>query len=157
MEIEELSNMVSKTSISSKFYVDNSLEIDNNYFITSVNLNFYQMWCMFNTMPVIYKSGKCKYEWKFKKENTDVVFCIYDWNNKNSLLRTKKWYIGSNTEDKVQIAEFLKILCDAVECYNKYYKCVEENVFTNNEPLVNNCLQEIKRELIKNEHLLRIS
>ena len=132
MEIEELSNMVSKTSISSKFYVDNSLEIDNNYFITSVNLNFYQMWCMFNTMPVIYKSGKCKYEWKFKKENTDVVFCIYDWNNKNSLLRTKKWYIGSNTEDKVQIAEFLKILCDAVECYNKYYKCVEENVFTNN-------------------------
>jgi hypothetical protein len=142
-------------SISTPFYIDNNLDIKENYFITSVNLNFYQIWSIFNEIPIIYKNGKCKYEWRFQQNQGEPIFCIYDWNNPNSLLQTKKWYIGSNTNNEEKNSEFLKNLCDAIECYNLYYKSIENHIFTSKDPVVHKRLQQIKYSIVKHKELLK--
>lgn len=152
----ELIELLENAHISKPFIIDNTLEINENYFITSVNLNFYQIWAIFNTLPLIHTSGKCKYEWRFQKSKNEPIFCIYDWNNSKSLLQTKKWYIGSNTNDHDKISEFLKLLCDAIECYNLYYKCIEKHIFINDkDTLIHKRLQEIKSSIIHNRELLK--
>jgi hypothetical protein len=148
--------LIELNSLSTPYYIDNSLEISENYFITSVNLNFYQIWSIFNEIPIIHKNGKCKYEWRFQQKPGEPIFCIYDWNNPKTLLQTKKWYIGSNVKDDEKISNFLKNLCDAVECYNIYYKCIENHIFTNSsDPIVNKRLQQIKLSIIKYRELLK--
>jgi hypothetical protein len=147
--------MLENTSISTPFYIDNTLDISKNYFITSVNLNFYQIWSLFNELPIIHKNGKCKYEWRFQQKSEDPIFCIYDWKNPKSLLQTKKWYIGSNTQDEEKNSEFLKNLCDAIECYNLYYKSIENHIFRSNDPVIHKRLQQIKYSIIKYRELLK--
>lgn len=147
--------LIELNSLSTPYYIDNSLEISENYFITSVNLNFYQIWSIFNEIPIIHKNGKCKYEWRFQQNPREPIFCIYDWNNPKTLLQTKKWYIGSNVKDDEKISNFLKNLCDAVECYNIYYKSIENHIFTNRDPIINKRLQQIKLSIIKYRELLK--
>jgi hypothetical protein len=156
--LQNLNISVDNLHSSGIFIINNDLDITENYFITSINLNFYQIWSIFNTLPRIHKSGKCKYEWRFQKSKDDdePIFCIYDWNNPKSLLQTKKWYIGCNTNDQDKIAEFLKILGDAIECYNLYYKCIEKHIFINTKySIVHKRLQEIKLSIINNRELLK--
>lgn len=153
--VEKLNNINLSTPSSQPFIINNDLELDENYFITSVNLNFYQIWSIFNTLPRIYQTGKCKYEWRFQKMENEPVFCVYDWNNNRPLLQTKSWYIGSNTNDETKISEFLKILCDAIECYNLYYKCIEKHIFTSDDPIVDKRLKEIKSSIVKNRKVLK--
>jgi len=155
MTDKELIESFENTSISTPYYVDNTLDISENYFITSVNLNFYQIWSLFNELPIIHKNGKCKYEWRFQQKPGYPIFCIYDWKNPKSLLQTKKWYIGSNTQDEEKNSEFLKNLCDAIECYNIHYKCIENHVFTNDDPIVHKRLQQIKYSIVKYRELLK--
>jgi hypothetical protein len=143
------------TTISTPFYIDNNLDIKENYFITSVNLNFYKIWSIFNEIPILHKNGKCKYEWRFQQNQGEPIFCIYDWNNPNSLLQTKKWYIGSNTNNEEKNSEFLKNLCDAIECYNIYYKSIENHIFTSKDPVVHKRLQQIKYSIVKHKELLK--
>jgi hypothetical protein len=139
-----------------KFLLDNSLQNDCCYFVAKVQLSFYQLWCMFAELPVIYKSQKCKYEWKFNHIETGAVFSIYDWRNKNSLLNTKTWYIGGSVNDKTIVNEFLQVLCDAIECYNKYYKVpIETKTFRSDIPEVQNALDSIKSSILDNRDILK--
>lgn len=138
------------------FYLDNSLDTDGSRFVAKVQLNFYQLWSMFMDLPCVYSSGKCKYEWKMLHNRTGAVFSIYDWNNRCSLLQTKTWYIGSTTSDDTVISEFLEVLCDAIECYNEYYKtAIETKTFTSTFPKVQSVLDTIKRSIIENRDSLR--
>lgn len=136
--IEKISieNIVESESVINRFYIDNEFNESPNkpkkFFITKIRLNFYQLWCMFGQIPVIHTKGKCKYEWIIKQENSDRIFSIYDWNNKSDLLNTKQWYIRSNTQDDP--SDFLEVLSDAIECYNKYYKHhMEHSNFMNDD------------------------
>lgn len=139
-----------------KFCLDSTVDSNHSYFIAKVSLNFYQLWSMFGELPCVYKSGKCKYEWKFRQIDGDVVFSIYDWNNPNKLLNTKKWYVGCSRNDKVLVSEFLKVLCDAIECYNKYYKLpIQDRSFSSEIPRVNEILKDIKKYLVLNREMLK--
>ncbi len=139
----------------SMFYIDNDLDTNHQYFVAKVHLNFYQIWSMFMILPCVYNSGKCKYEWKLKHTKSDVVISIYDWNNKNRLLDTKVWYIGCSVNDKKVIGEFLGVLCQAIECYNFYYKkSIETKTFKSEIEKVNEALQDIKNSLIENKQKL---
>lgn len=138
-----------------KFCIDNMLDTNHQYFVAKVHLNFYQIWSMFMEMPCLYNNGKCKYEWKFKHTKSDVVMSIYDWNNKNRLLDTKIWYIGCSVNDKKVISEFLGVLCEAIECYNLYYKIpIETKTFTSEFEKVNESLQDIRNSLIEHKEIL---
>ena len=155
-KLEEMSieNTQTKTQ-TQKFFLDNNVDTNHSYFIAKVNLNFYQLWSIFKELPCVYQAGKCKYEWKFCHVDSDAVFSVYDWNNNNNLLNTKKWYVGCNRNDKVLVSEFLKVLCDAIECYNKYYKtAIETKTFSSKIPIVNDALQDIKTHLIINRDIL---
>ena len=139
-----------------KFYLDNDLDSNHSFFVAKVHLNFYQMWTIFRTLPCVYESGKSKYEWKFKHVSSDAVISIYDWNNKNSLLNTKLWYIGSSSNDKKIVGEFLGVLCDAIQTYNVYYKQpIEEKTFTSNNQDVDKELKVIKRSLVEKREILK--
>ena len=139
-----------------KFYLDNDLDSNHSYFVAKVHLNFYQMWTIFRVLPCVYESGKSKYEWKFKHVSSDTVISIYDWNNKDSLLNTKLWYIGSSSNDKKIVGEFLSVLCDAIQTYNVYYKQpIEEKTFTSNNQDVDKELKVIKRSLVEKREILK--
>jgi hypothetical protein len=142
--------------IKAKFCLDNTLDSNHSYFVAKVQINFYQMWSMFREIPRVYESGKCKYEWNFSHIKTGAVFSIYDWNNRNNLLSTKTWYIGCNVNDKVLTSEFLSVLCEAIECYNKYYKVpIETKTFSSNIPEVHDALQDIKQSIYNNKKQLK--
>lgn len=139
-----------------KFYLDNDLDSNHSYFVAKVHLNFYQMWTIFRVLPCVYESGKSKYEWKFKHVSSDTVISIYDWNNKDSLLNTKLWYIGSSSNDKKIVGEFLSVLCDAIQTYNVYYKQpIEEKTFTSDNESVDKELKVIKRSLVEKREILK--
>jgi hypothetical protein len=139
-----------------KFYLDNDLDSNHSYFVAKVHLNFYQMWTIFRILPCVYESGKSKYEWKFKHVSSDTVISIYDWNNKDSLLNTKLWYIGSSSNDKKIVGEFLSVLCDAIQTYNVYYKQpIEEKTFTSDNESVDKELKVIKRSLVEKREILK--
>lgn len=138
------------------FLLDNTLNNDCCYFVAKVQLSFYQLWSMFSELPCVYESKKCKYEWKFLHVKTGAVFSIYDWNNKCSLLNTKTWYIGGSVNDKDIVGEFLMVLCDAIECYNKYYKLpIESKTFTSDIPEVQNALDSIKKTIVEKRDILK--
>jgi hypothetical protein len=155
MDINENKREKDKEEIQCKFYIDNDLDTNHQCFVAKIHLNFYQIWSMFMQLPCVYKSGKCKYEWKLKHTTSDVVMSIYDWNNKNRLLDTKVWYIGCSINDKKVIGEFLGVLCEAIECYNFYYKNpIETKTFKSDIEKVNDALFDIKKSLIENKHIL---
>lgn len=148
LKVEE--NIVNNNPI---FTVDNTIDTSKKYYVTSIQLNFYQLLSIFSKIPCVYYSGKCKYEWKISSDFG--TFSIYDWNNKNSLLETTNWNIGTDVQDTIHIAEFMQNLCDALECYNQYYKCIEYGIFESDDVSIDNNLKMIKKEFEKNEKLLK--
>lgn len=158
--INEMTKSVDKIALSDeagyvqKFTLDNSLDSNGSRFVAKVQLSFYQIWSMFMEMPVV-KSGKCKYEWKFSHVKTGAVFSIYDWNNKNSLVQTKTWYIGTTSDDNQVVSEFLSVLCQAIECYNKYYKTpIEKRTFTSDDPRIQDALDQFRRSITEHKNIL---
>jgi hypothetical protein len=139
------------------YYLDPDAKINKKYLITKVNLNFYQIWTLFKELPCIYNTGKCKYEWKIRQLNSDVVFSIYDWNNNKRLLDTQTWYLGCNVNDETIICKFLKSLCESIECYNTYYKLpIETNNWQSDIPTVNDILQKMNEFMIENGELMEL-
>jgi hypothetical protein len=163
MSVENLTNSMNnitfdeynESEYQAKFLLDNTLDSNNSRFVAKVQLSFYQIWSMFCELPVVYKSGKCKYEWKFKHVRTGAVFSIYDWNNKNKLIQTKTWYIGCNTDDNNAISEFLAVLCQAIECYNKYYKtAIEKRTFNSDNPVVQQAIDYFRKSISEQKEVL---
>lgn len=162
MEIEKLIKdleMVDLDDVEGPFFLlDNDIKRDNLelYFITDVCLNFYEIWTIFREIPNINNDKKIRYSWNFISKDKRYIFVLCDWNNENKLLHTKNWRILSNTSDEIIISKFLKTLCNALECYNKYYKKnIETRNFKSDNTEVNRCLQEIKRSLIENREILK--
>lgn len=158
--MDSIVNCMDKISIcdsenEQEFYLDNSVNSECCYFLAKVQLSFYQLWCMFSELPCVYQSKKSKYEWKFIHKKTGVVFSIYDWKNKQNLLNTKTWYIGASVNNSKITAKFLKVLCDAIECYNKYYKVpVENKTFKSECCEVQKVLDYIKTTIVENKTTL---
>lgn len=140
------------------FILDNSIQRDNLrlHFITEVCLNFYELWSIFRELPNVNNDNKIKYSWTFISRDTNYVIVLCDWMNDKKLLQTRKWRILSNTNDDTTISKFLETLCDALECYNKYYKSkIESRDFNSDNHEINRCLQEIKVSLINNKEILK--
>ena len=140
------------------FILNNNINVTNIKFnfVTDVSLDFYQVWSMFNKIPIVHENGKIKYEWRFVSRDNQYIFVLCDWNNTNNFINTKKWRVLSNTKDSDINNKFLGVLCEALQCYNEYYKeSIESHRFTSDDTLVNYCLQKIKKSLIKHKDILR--
>ncbi len=162
MEIEKLIKDLESVDLICEnepfFILNNDIKRDNLelYFITDVCLNFYELWTIFREIPTINKDDKIKYSWTFTDKDEKYVFVLCDWKNDKKLLQTRKWRILSNTLNDTIVSKFLKTLCDALECYNKYYKySVESHDFRSDNKEVNRCLQDIKVSLVKNKEILK--
>jgi hypothetical protein len=162
MEIDKLIKDLESVDLESEevpfFILDNDIKRDNLklYFITDVCLNFYELWAIFRVIPNINNDDKIRYSWTFTDKDAKYIFVLCDWNNENKLLQTRNWRILSNTLNDKIVSKFLKTLCGALECYNKYYKhCIETRDFSSDNKEVNRCLQDIKISLIKNREILK--
>lgn len=159
MDIKNLVENLEKVDLTDKYFVLNneirrdSLEL---YFITEVYLNFYELWTIFREIPTKNNDKKIKYSWTFETDDEKYVFVLCDWMNDKNFLQTKRWRILSNTLDDDIISRFLKTLCDALECYNTYYKeSVESHTFISDNKDVNKYLYDIKVSLVENKELLK--
>lgn len=162
LEIESLvENLENVTLISDEnpyFILDNNIQKENVrlHFITEVCLNFYELWTIFRELPNINSDKKIKYSWTFTDKNEKYIIVLCDWMNDKKLLQTRKWRVLSNTNNDIIISKFLKTLCDALECYNRYYKNkIESRDFNSDNMEVDRCLQEIKVSLINNREVLK--
>lgn len=158
-EIGEITFMMDKTNLYNQF---NQFVIDNNVSyiknemkcIKKIDMHFYQLWSLLGELPIL-RHGKSKYEWRFiRRDLPNVIFTIYDWNNKNNFLNTKTWYLGSTTKSKLHNKEFVNTFLDGIECYNMYYKGIEIRDFTSDIPIVQENLQRIRSELIQKRNLI---
>lgn len=161
MEVEKLIKDLEKVDLIGEeeplFMLDNDIKRDNLelYFITDVCLNFYELWAILREIPNI-NNDKIKYSWTFTDKENGFVFVLCDWKNENKLLHTRHWRILSNTLNDTIVSKFLKTLCNALECYNKYYKrSIESRDFSSDNQEVNRCLQDIKLSLIVNREILK--
>lgn len=162
MEIEKLIKDLESVDLTSEkepfFMLDNDIKRDNLelYFIMDICLNFYELWCIFREIPNINNDDKIRYSWTFTDKDEKYVFVLCDWKNDKKLLQTRNWRILSNTLNDIIVSKFLKSLCNALECYNKYYKhSVESHDFTSDNKEVNKCLHDIKISLITNREVLK--
>lgn len=137
-----------------EFTLCNDISSHNCIQITSIELNFYQLWCLFGTEPRVFLNGKTGYlsglnlyEYNCLSKKGDV-FCIYAWGNK-LLDLSGKWMIASNCKDQVEIQNFLEYLFDALKCYSKYYRSIEHGVFDSDIPVVNVRMKTIQQELFE--------
>lgn len=160
--ISGFKNINIESGSGSHFVLNNGVKTEGIKFyrVTDVTLNFYQVWSMFNGVPIVNKTGKVKYEWRFTtKESSDVVFvlCNVPFKEKDlNFMNTKYWRILCNKQEDEIINEFLATLCEALECYNLYYKeSIESHKFSSEDPIINGCLEHIKFSIIKNKDLLK--
>jgi hypothetical protein len=66
------------------------------------------------------------------------------------------WYIGSSSNDKKIIGQFLGVLCDAIQTYNVYYKKpIGEKTFKSDNEDVDKELKLIKRSLFEKREILK--
>lgn len=161
---EYLSDLNLETQIVESDYVlDQSLEVTNAVNVTSIRLNFYQLWCMFGTLPVVHEKGKSGYMsegtrfYEYIIQGPTAIFTLYAWNinKKGTFLQENEWYVGTTAKDSDDIKAFLEHLYKALECYSLYYKGVERHIFESEHPEVNCHLKLIKRELIEHRELLK--
>lgn len=155
-EIGEITFMMDKTNLFNQFIIDNHVSYIKNEMkcIKKIDMHFYQLWSLLGELPIL-RHGKSKYEWRFiRRDLPNVIFTIYDWNNKNNFLNTKTWYLGSTTKSKLHNKEFVNTFLDGIECYNMYYKGIETRNFTSDIPIVHQNLQRIRSELIQKRNLI---
>lgn len=109
-----------------------------NYNITNIRLNFYQIWSITMVLPRVYKNGKSgglgdvnMYEYTFirKKgnkmtdrmeemelEETDENYTIYKWGDK--FTKTDTWILASNTYDKGKNEKFRRFIIGSIKEYS---------------------------------------
>jgi len=174
-QIEEITFMMDKTDLCDLDDHDRQFIIDNNVsyiknemkYIKKIDMHFYQLWCLLGELPIlkhtgtfneddVRRQGKTKYEWRFvRKDIPNVIFTIYDYNNKNNFLNTNVWYLASTTQCKVHNKEFVDTFIGGIQCYDMYYKGIETRDFTSDIPIVHQNLQRIRSELIEKRDLIK--
>jgi hypothetical protein len=159
-KIDQLTDTLDEMNIEdTHFVIDNYISYTKNEMkmITKIDMNFYQIWSLLGELPILRRQGKSKYEWRFiRKDIPNVIFTIYDYNNKNNFLNTKVWYLASTTHCKQHNKEFIDTFLDGIKCYNTYYhQGIETRNFTSENTIIHKNLQKIKSELIEYRDLIK--
>lgn len=156
---EELEGLMNDMSLqeSVPFYnINQDLKIDDFYWITEINMNFYQVWSIFRgilpNIKEMEKGGDKYYEYIFESEENNI-FIIYGYGS--SFLTVKDWCIGSSTKDKAKVQHFLENLYNALECYANGYKGMEQLNFNSNNPKIRLIMQEVRYSLLENREILK--
>ena len=124
---------------------DQDIEIKK---VMSIKLNFYQLWCMFGTLP----QRKCNgyifnirddfgnnfmiytdpVETDMMSANTNTNMTRTNTKNRRKrvlkkLKKQNKWNIGVKYVNNESVKHFMEHLFEALVCYDRYYKCIEDD------------------------------
>jgi hypothetical protein len=154
MESELLDSFANFGVRENYYMINDTLNVNSFKVLTSINMNFYQVWCIFGKIPFIYKdiNGNNIYEWRIQGPNSD--FCIRNKKKETKLLKIKEWEIYTNVIEQIYIQNFMEHLFDAIKCYELYYKGIEKNIYESSDPYINEILKSIKDELINYRDIL---
>lgn len=158
--MDELINKFEEQSIKGQFFLEhpdnkNNYKDIDFYYVSSIVMSYYQLLCIFDGVPIINQDSSHKYEWIITLDDTNYCFKIYGGNHSLKLKDTTLWNISCNTFDEEIINDFLINLDNALECYNTFYKQIEKNDFTHEDPHVNEFLQENYANLQKKISLFK--
>ncbi len=134
-----------------KYTVQNDVNTSNCVQVTTIDLNFYQLWCLFGQYPKVYNNGKTGYLNGLKLYEYAIVssrgnvYTIYAWGTK--ILDVKRWMIASDCREQTEIQNFLENLFEALKCYSKYYRSIEHSVFESEFPEIDAHMKELESEL----------
>jgi hypothetical protein len=155
----ELCNILENGLNIVEYIVDNEVEYNKNINnVMKIRLNFYQLWAMFNQLPVVYEKicedGEIRkyYEYRIKGDND--IYIIYGYGSEG-FLKLREWNIGSTTNNKNEIEKFLRHLEKALKMYNEYYKGIERHDFTSDNTDINEHMSIIKNGLLKYRETLK--
>lgn len=152
--MEECIENLSTLRITKEEYsVRDDIRSDDCIKITTIELNSFQLWCIFGVVPRSFPNGKTgylnnvsMYEYTIVAKNGDI-FSIYSWGKE--LVEIKEWYIASNSKDGINIQNFLEYLFGALKCYNMYYRSMEHGIFESDIPIVDERMKQFKQELLR--------
>lgn len=163
-EDDEIDGLMENMSLEEEtgplYNINQSLKPSNTRHVTTINMNFYQVWSIFRCMmPNVYDNGKSGYvhglkyyEYIFVSQ-TDDIFTLYSYGD--SFVNIKEWSIGTSTNNNSKIRHFMEHLLKAIECYENGYKGIEQLNFESDNPKIYMILQDIKTKLIKNKDILK--
>lgn len=120
-------------------------------YITTTNLDFYKVWCLFTSMPTIINNS---YVYTIKDVSTSTYFFLKA-EKKCKFVNIKTYEIFSTSDDKYINTEFLKHLENALRLYNKEYIHIEKHIFTSDKQEIAEHLKFIMNELFKHKDLLK--
>lgn len=145
-----------------EYNIDNTVKYDTNkiIYITSIRLNFYQLWAMFNQVPIVYENienGETIKQYEYRIQQDEDIYVIYaNSNEKEGFLKIRNWNIGSTSRRKNDIDGFLRHLNNALKMYKEYYKCIERHIFNSENIYINEHMQLIKDGLLRNRDILKM-
>lgn len=138
--MEELSKALSSLCIQAKYKLDAEADTRDVAHVTSISLNFHQLWYLFGQEPCVYPNGKSGrmsnvkyYEWKVASDDA-AVFTVYSWDQGGGLINTKQWHVGADTKDAALVQGFMEHLLDKMSVYSQHYKCIETGMFSHADP-----------------------
>jgi hypothetical protein len=145
-----------------EYTIDNDIVYNSINHVIKIRLNFYQLWAMFNQIPIVYESidvdGELikHYEYRIKTDDNSKIYIIYaNAKGEGGFLKTREWSIGSTTKQKSDIDNFLRHLDKALKMYKEYYKGIERHIFMSDNKDINEHMQIIKEGLLKNRDILK--
>ena len=127
-----------------KYYIDRTLDSKNTKVIIELELNFFELWFIIRDIP-IYKVDEKIFEWKLSDGKNKYIIRQYKRNRR--LLHIKTWSIYTDAGEK-DSREFLDTILLYLECYNLYFRGIENNKFKSNDYYINKEYEKMKQDLM---------
>lgn len=151
-----LANLKIKKDVDTDTHIYNLDEwatINKVRFNETLHMKFLKIWSILQLPIINLNRGFC--EWRIRGLENDVYFITSSKEDSGkSLLERTNWIIQSNTNDKNKILKFLNYFGEATKCYDTYYKNIEFGDYTSELPIVQNVLNDLKKEFDSNFSIL---
>jgi hypothetical protein len=132
-----------------EYMLKGNLEMKGAYNIGDVEMTFLQVWCLFGMPEGIMK--KRYYEYRIDGPRSN--FIIYSVGER--FLKITRWHIVSETLCERTNKAFLDHLQRGLDCYESYYRCIENGVYESEDTQVDKAIKDIMSTLEENMSKLK--
>ena len=146
---DDITTICLQNEDNSEYILDNDLEMRKEIKVAEIEMTFFQAWCLFG-MPKR-DQNRLYYEYCISGPYCNFVLRSFD----KKFLGVRNWNVVSESVIREENNEFIKHLQSGLDCYNKYYKSIESNVYRSEYSSVRKVMREIHKNLMINRDILR--
>ena len=147
--MDSLCDDMTTLCLQNEYILDDDLEMRKEIKVAEIEMTFFEVWCLFG-MPKRDRNG-LYYEYNISGPYCNFVLRSFD----KKFLGVKNWNVVSDCVNSEAKSEFIKHLQRGLDCYNKYYKSIENNVYKSEHSSVRKVMREIHKSLVANRDVLR--